>query len=530
MVFDSDASNLVEGDTNNAQDVFVHDRQTGETTRVSISSAGEQGNDLSGDPSISADVRFVAFASVASNLVEGDTNGTCDIFVRDQQIDVTERVSVSSAGEQGNSWSQVPSISADGRYVAFASSASNLVEGDTNGTYDIFVRDRQSGETRRISVSIAGEQGNGLSWYPSISADGRYVAFESDASNLAEGDTNGYDDVFVHDRQSGETRRISLSSAGGQGNNDSYYPSISADGRYVAFVSEASNLVEGGTNNVQDVFVHDRQNSETRLVSVSSAGEQGNDQSFTATISADGRYVAFASVASNLVEGDTNGWSDVFVHDRESGETRRISVSSVGEQANNTSWLTSITADGRYVAFESDASNLVEGDTNGWSDVFVHDREGDGEAGYSISGQVTLPFFTPIEGVTISAGEYNAITDSQGNFTIPYLTLGTYRVVPSYPGYIFTPSSSLVSVPPDRPNINFIGQPLEITDFQVNQGLGHQKDGEQNYVAGKATALRVFLNLPIETNPTTQHITVNYNGSILTELYPKSNPERVINT
>jgi Tol biopolymer transport system component len=181
-------------------DVFVHDRVTGQTSRVSVSSSGEQGNGESRFPSLSADGRYVAFESLASNLVPSDTNGTPDVFIHDRVTGQMTRVSVSSSGEEGNGNSSEASVSANGRYVAFHSSASNLVPGDTNGTWDVFVHDRVTGQTSRVSVSSSGEQGNGNSYEANISPDGRYVAFGSAASNLVPGDTNGTPDVFVHDR------------------------------------------------------------------------------------------------------------------------------------------------------------------------------------------------------------------------------------------------------------------------------------------------------------------------------------------
>ena len=197
----------------------------------------------------------MAFVSYASNLVSEDTNGWEDIFLHDTQTGTTTRLSVDSSGTQGNGQSYTPSISEDGRYVAFRSSANNLVSGDTNGTWDIFLRDTQTGITTRLSVDSSGTQGNDDSWSPSISADGRYVAFSSGASNLVSGDTNGWDDIFLHDTQTGTTTRLSVDSSGKQANNQSYTPSISADGRYVAFSSLASNLVSGDTNGKEDVFV-----------------------------------------------------------------------------------------------------------------------------------------------------------------------------------------------------------------------------------------------------------------------------------
>jgi Tol biopolymer transport system component len=380
VAFESVASDLVPGDTNGVLDIFVRDRQTGTIERVSVGSDGTEANDMSLYPSISADGRWVAFLSAASNLVPGDTNGVWDMFVHDRQTGATERVSVDSAGAQADESSfSPPSISADGRYVAFQSAATDLVPADTNGVDDVFVHDRQTGTTERVSVSSAGVQSDAFSGFPSISADGRCVAFAS-LAGLVPGDTNGHYDVFVRDRQSSTTERVSVRSNGAQGNGDSGVGiglTISGDGRYVAFASDSSNLVPGDTNAFSDTFVHDRRLGTTERVSVSSAGAQGDHSSGnSAAVSADGRYVAFLSAASTLVPGDTNGAFDIFVRDRRLGTTERVSVDSSGAQGNLDSDISglSISADGRFVAFASDATNLVTGDTNGATDVFVRDR------------------------------------------------------------------------------------------------------------------------------------------------------------
>ena len=380
VAFESGASNLVSGDTNGYWDIFVRDTQANTTTRISVDSSGVQGNEPSLSPSISADGRYVAFVSVASNLVSGDTNGMIDVFVRDTQTNSTTRVSLDSNGVEGNADSydnshNVLSISADGRYIAFVSDASNLVSGDTNVKYDVFLRDTQTNTTTRVSVDSSGMEGNSFSALPSISADGRYVAFVSGASNLVSGDTNGKNDVFVRDTQTNTTTRVTFASDGAQGNSHSIYPSISADGRYIAFMSDASNLVSGDTNGKSDVFLLDTQTNSTTRVSVDSSGVQGNSPSAFPSISADGRYVAFVSNASNLVNGDTNVKTDVFVRDTQTNSTTRVSLNSSGVQGNSDSEYPTISADGHYVAFMSEASNLVSGDTNGSSDVFVHEND-----------------------------------------------------------------------------------------------------------------------------------------------------------
>ncbi|MCB8980632.1 MAG: PD40 domain-containing protein [Ardenticatenaceae bacterium] len=376
VAFQSSASNLVSEDTNGDPDIFVHDIQTGETIRVSVDSNGTQVSAGASYPVISAEGRYVAFESLDSNLVSEDTNGDRDIFLHDTVTEATTRVSVTSNGIQANAESWYPAISADGRYVAFESWASNLVNGDTNGYRDIFLHDTQTGATIRVSIASDGTQADGGSMYPVISADGRYVAFRSYASNLVSGDTNGNPDIFLHDTQTGETVRISVDSNGTEANGNQVSPAISADGRYVAFDSDASNLVNDDTNGVNDIFLHDTENGETIRVSVGSNGMQGNDHSWKRpAVSADGRFVVFESDANNLVSGDTNGGSDIFLHNTETGETIRVSVDIEGTQGNGLSGYPTISADGRYVAFYSDASNLVSEDTNGARDVFLRDTQ-----------------------------------------------------------------------------------------------------------------------------------------------------------
>jgi Tol biopolymer transport system component len=373
VAFSSTASNLVTGDGNMRTDIFVHDRETSNTELASVSLGGGPGNGDSESPSISPDGQYVAFASAATNLVSGDANLRSDIFLFDRVNGDMVRVSVKSNGEEVNGDSASPAVSTDGWEIAYSSIASDLVVSDTNARRDIFVRERRTGTTRRVSVSSSGAQGDRDSQTPAISSNGRYVAFASSATNLVLGDTNGRSDIFVHDRQTRETTRVSISSSRGQGNGDSSAPSISSDGRYVAFLSAANNLVAGDTNARTDAFVHDRQTSETRRVSVSTAGVQGDGDATAVSISPDGRYVAFASSATTLVASDDNGYGDVFVHDMRRGRTTRVSVSSSGVQATGESRTPAISNDASAVAFVSSAPNLVIGDTNGRSDAFVHE-------------------------------------------------------------------------------------------------------------------------------------------------------------
>jgi Tol biopolymer transport system component len=377
VAFDSYSDDLVPGDTNNDLDVFVHDRQTGITEQISVDSAGVGANALSDYPSISADGRYVAFGSYATNLVPGDAPGQ-DVYLRDRWSGTTEKMSVDSSGVPGDLWSLLPSISADGRYVAFMSYARNLVPGDTNVERDVFVHDRQTGATERVSVATGGAQGNGRSDVPSISADGRFVAFHSAATNFVPGDTNGSTDVFLRDRLSGTTELVNVGPGGVWGNHDSQNASVSDDGRFVAFETLATNLVPGDTNGVSDILVRDRQNGTTERISVAPGGEEGNLGSIFCAISADGRRVVFQSSATNLVPGDTNTCGDIFVRDRETASTERASVATDGAQGDSWSFYPSISDDGRFAVFYSDASNLVPGDSNGFNDIFVHDRDSTG--------------------------------------------------------------------------------------------------------------------------------------------------------
>ncbi|HEV8114076.1 MAG TPA: calcium-binding protein [Planctomycetota bacterium] len=424
VLFWSVSGNLVQGDNNVCWDVFLRDVAAGTTTRVSVSSGGLQGNANSGIYGIwmSADGRYAAFESAASNLVPGDTNGCRDAFIRDIANGTTERVSLGMGGVQGDGNSLYPSLSADGRYVAFTGIATNLVPGDTNGCSDTFVRDRVAGTTERVSVSTSGVQGDTHSYRPAISADGRIVAFESLASNLVPGDTNGHWDIFVHDRLTGTTDRVSVVTGGGEGDLDSAGASISADGRFVMFTSWADNLVPGDTNGYTDAFVHDRLLGTTERVSIGENGVQGNYFASAGTISGDGRYAAFLSGARNLIVGDANGTGDLFVRDRLTARTEIVSLTTGGAQGNNGSGQAGcITADGRYVYFASAATNFVQGDTNGQDDMFVHDRFATGFTSLCDPGASTVavcpcanPAAGPARGCDNSAGTGGASISASG--------------------------------------------------------------------------------------------------------------------
>jgi len=387
VCFTSGATNLVPDDTGNWNDVFVHDRVFRQTTRVSVPTAGSQFRQASSHSnygSISGDGRLVAFDSTATNLVRGDFNGTAsDVFVHDRVTGLTAYVSVSSSGQQGNGASTTPSISPNGRYVAFASRATNLVPNDTNLKTDVFLHDLLTRRTERVSVSSGGLQADGDCSLPSV-ADNGAVVFLSSAINLVTPDANlAVVDVFLHDPNTRTTVRGNESSAGVQADRPGFDgPRISADGNFVAFDSLSAILVDGDNNGQPDVFWRDVAMAMTRRVSVSSGGQEGNGFSRQAGLSASGRFVTFESAATNLVPGDSNGRNDVFVHDTTTGMTARVSVSSTGQEGDGDSgrvpgstglFSSGVSADGRITAFSSSATNLVPNDTNGRGDIFVHD-------------------------------------------------------------------------------------------------------------------------------------------------------------
>jgi Tol biopolymer transport system component len=371
VAFVSQADNLVAGDTNGLWDVFVHDRQTGMTERVSVDSHGFEGDGHSfGHPSISADGRFVTFASLAGNLVADDTNGLSDVFVHDRQTGMTERVSVDSHGNEGNGNSiGRPTLSADGRFVSFVTLANNL---STISGPGVFVHDRDTGITEMISVGIDGSAAGGLD--ATISADGRFVAFLSSASNLVAGDSVNRRNVFVRDRLLGMTERVSKAPDGSQiepvgSNSCCQQVSISADGRFVAFSPFGDQkLLPEETNQFADVFVYDRLADTTERVGIAASSDSAQvGISFFPSINASGRFVSFLAIDND--GGDENIVFGAFVRDRALGTLERISVDDL--IGGDFPGVPAISADGRWVAFSSDADNLVPGDTNNATDVFV---------------------------------------------------------------------------------------------------------------------------------------------------------------
>lgn len=361
-------------------------------SREGASTGGEAGGESSLRPAVSSSGRYVAFASGSNDFSTADVDTVTNIFVRDVQNQTTRlvsRQSTSSGGLGATDHSDNPSISADGRYIAFESDADNLAGAADPDHKNVFVRDMVNGTTKlasRRSSSSGGAGADAPSGLPAISGNGRHVAFESEADNLAGAADPDETNVFVRDTVNGTTKLVSResSSTGGEGaEDDSQFASVSNSGRYVAFDSRADNLSTADDDS-RNVFVRDMQSSSTSLVSRQSAsrgGAGGNDESLAPSISSDGRYVSFESIANNLSDGDDDGFRNIFVRDRTAQTTRLVSRRSSSEGsagADASSFDSSISSDGRYVSFESDANNLSEIANPTFTNIFWRDtREND---------------------------------------------------------------------------------------------------------------------------------------------------------
>ena len=374
VAFESDANNLVLNDQNGKRDIFVFDRDDMSFDRVSIDSMGVAADDSSQRLAISENGRWVAFSSQATNLVTGDTNGRRDIFVHDRITGDTERVSIGTgeSGPEGDLDSSACDISDDGRFVVFATSATTFSGFDTNGVADIYVRDRLLHLTTRVSLKTGGAQGDAGSSDPRISGDGRYITFSSDATNLVDGDIQGEEDVFLHDRMENTTIRISENAAGEGGNARNSSPEISADGGVVGFISFADNLADDDENERGDLYLYEVETRFlTRVNNDVGGAEPNNSVSGRCSFSREGRFVGISSRATNLTETDENGQVDVFVFDRMRERTFLISETAEGSTGNSDSQFASLSDDGKLIAFGSSSSNLIPGDLNGVTDIFV---------------------------------------------------------------------------------------------------------------------------------------------------------------
>lgn len=406
------------------QHVFLYDRFT--RTSRDLTAAG---NNISLASDISANGRFVAFRSSANNLVSKDGNGAvADIFVQDVATGKNELASMAFDGSHANGESHFAALSADNQFVAFSSSASNLVNKDTNNAADIFLYNRNTGKNTRVSVSSTGaEAALGVNnSVVDISADGHFVVFTSFSNNLATGDNNN-EDVFLRDVKNGTTTWVSRPIRNTGFDGGSRYPSISADGRYIAFASSSSKLVAGDADDVNsDIFVYDRVKKTSEKITQNADGS-----SIYPSISADGRFVGFMSQASNLAANDTNGAWDSFIYDRSKGKMNRANVSPNNAQSSGDLSLVlqsrpMLSADGRFMAFESGAKDLTADDTDtAYTDVFLRDRLLNKQKTANIAVAMTAPNnilkgqpFT----YTLTVSNKGPATASQANTIVPLPT------------------------------------------------------------------------------------------------------------
>ncbi len=437
VVFESRASNLVDDDLNGFRDIFRRDLQLGRTVLVSQAFDGSgSASGISLDADISGDGRYVVWATSAANIVPGDTNNQRDVFLRDMQTGLVERLSVTSSGAQVDGANSAPRISADGRWVVFWSQ-SGLVPSDLNGFHDVYRLDRQTGELALVSVTAGGLQGNFWSYDGDISDDGRYVTFSSEATNLAAGDNNFGPDIFLKDMGTDELRRISENASGSAGNGLSESPCISGDGSTVSYTSHAEDLVPGDTNGFPDAFAYDVASAETERLSVRPDGGQSLlGTALTTSMSFEGRFVAFSSLSSDLVPGDTNGQTDIFLRDRTLQTTELISLSSGGAQLNNNCWRPHLTPDGRLVTFTSDATNVLFGDTLGARQVYARDLSDNIGTSYCNVSQNS----TGMQGEITATGS-TLFVDNDLTLTATSLTPDAfgYFIVSTMQGFIVNP-------------------------------------------------------------------------------------------
>lgn len=405
--------------------------QTNSIERISVASDGSQANGQSGSSSLSNDGTIVLFESNATNLVPNDFNQETDIFIYNRDDKSVELISIATDGSAANGSSSLGTLSDNAQYLTFSSSASNLVPNDNNNQRDIFIYDRLNKTTNLVSVANDGTQSNELSFFSAVDNTGRYVVFESAADNLVPVDTNNINDIFLRDRVNQTITRINVAQDGTQADGSVHLNGMSDNGQYIVFSSTASNLVSGDTNDHNDIFVYDRIAQTTRQISVASDGTQANSDSFSGSISGDGRYVSYQSSASNLVPNDTNNQSDVFIYDLETSTTERVSLANDGTQSNGASRNASVSDDGNYVAFLSEADNLVFGDTNNRANIFIRDRQG--ETTIKIEGDSFPTLSGNSETLLFNSSLSNLVTgdtNDTGDVFIQDLELNDFQVNP----------------------------------------------------------------------------------------------------
>jgi Tol biopolymer transport system component len=411
-VFASDASNLVLGDTNGRRDIFLRDTVAGTITRVNLSTGGAQANGASDSPAVSDDGRFIAFQSFAGTLTAGVFNGSSNVFVHDRQTGVTSLVSVSHSGAVSHGPSTSPSISGDGTLIAFESLSSDLVDSDTNAAKDVFVRNLTTNTTVLVSRIPGGVLGNLASSAPALSGDGRFLAFESLATNLAPGATAAFSKILVRDLSAGGPSLVSVNKFGVAADGPSFRPSISSDGRRIAFVSTASNLATV-SQTFNNAFLRDRAAGTTRLINALPDGTPANGEAEGVRLADNGAFAALLSDSMNLTPGHTWFVRDAFLVDLTTGLSLRASVplTTPGEPIYGVDAVGGVSDDGRFMTFESRSTNLVAGDPGVASAIFLRDslttsyRDIDADTWGNTADSVSVIFFPPTVGYVLVPGD-----------------------------------------------------------------------------------------------------------------------------
>lgn len=463
VAFVSRAADLVPGDGNGLEDVFLRDTAAGTTVRVSVATGGAEGNGFCRGCDVSDDGRFVVFVSAASNLAPGDTNGNRDVFLRDLALGTTALVSRALGGGTGNGISREPSISGDGSVVVFQSIASDLVPGDTNAVDDVFAYDTATGALTPLSRGPGGALGSGESSRPHVSRDGAWAAFESAATNLGPADSSVRTDIYVAEISTGLVLRVEGPS--GELTSRSAKPRISADGRFVAFESQATNLLPGGNPNGLHIARWDRLTGTIDVVSRDVLGAVAGGTSGDACVSSSGALVAFRSFESDLVPGDTNGAEDIFVRHVLEGWTERVSLSRAGDEiAAGPARTPALSGNGRFTAFTTGSGDVIPGDNNGTVDVFRRDR-GHAESVAGAEYCVSAPNSSGVAAVTVAVG--SPVLAAQD------LSLGTVGLPPQQFGfYITSPTVDFVPGFSGSAGTLCVGAPIvRLNAFILNSGL-----------------------------------------------------------
>ncbi|MCB0221706.1 MAG: hypothetical protein KDH09_18560 [Chrysiogenetes bacterium] len=356
--FASDSDNFVQGDENSSSDIFFFDKEKGKAEAISVNDTGELGNGASTNGVMSSCARYLAYESDATNLVPGDTNGVTDIYFRDRHTNHTKRISITEKGVEPNAPSLQPSISGCGAFVAFTSAATTLSSADTHGVTQIYIKDQAFGGLRLVSL-FNGKPGEYASADPALSPNADEIAFQTSIKNLEADTRESTMQLVLTDLKTGEIVLVSRTPQNKPANGNSGEPAISRGGRYVVFSSDATDMTDTqNTHGGAEVFLYDRETSTVTQVSTTTIGRAPDGPSMHPSISDNGRYVAFESAATNLVPGDTNRSNDMFVLDRESSLIERTTVDADGNELEGDCIAGRISNDGRFVTFQS-ASEAV---------------------------------------------------------------------------------------------------------------------------------------------------------------------------